>query len=153
MFFSYKTIWEICFGLDNNEFGKYNELGNFFSAIYKNTLISNAAVTINSPTSTGVFSNKITLSELIKFFDEITEKEITSYDDVVGEFGVNPKEYLEEKFYLFNFYTDEYVVSFYGSPVYCISVSDVSSGKVLYYRYKISDANNSMSWKVKDKTD
>ena len=42
------------------------------------------------------------------------------------------KEFANDSYYSFHYYTKEFILSFYGSPIYCITISDMNKGCILY---------------------
>ncbi len=137
--YSYKLAWEISYCTEEQENGQ------FFSAIYGNNAYYEAPKLKNS--GKGLLKKQFNINELETFINRLTEKEVDIYNEAVNYFNVYPKEFADEKYYIFNFYSDEYVISFYGSTVFCISISDAKTGEILHMKYKLPTLNG-LEWHV-----
>ena len=89
-------------------------------------------VMVKNPEGKGLLKKEYSEDELINLADSFVVKENMYYEDVVDAFGALPQEYANGAFYSFHYFSGDYVVSFYGSPIYGISVSDKRTNNILY---------------------
>ena len=116
--------------------GIYNEtsekeLYNFYLMLtaFKNT---NEDVFVKNPDENGVLIQYNDLSQIAAAINEITLSERFSYDELNSFFGVPPCEVVGEEYVMMNYYTDSYIITFWGSPVHGVSVTDIASGEAVF---------------------
>ncbi len=129
MDYAFKLSWEIAYEIE------INELGQFISGLYGNVSYCDKTIRCNNTTADGTIS-ELSLNDITKMVDSLTENN-TKYDNVVSVFNVQPKESLVGKYYSYKYYSNDYIIIFFGSPVHSMSISDVKTGEILYTRYKL----------------
>lgn len=138
MDYAFMRSWEIAYEIE------ITELGQFISGLYANVFYCDKTIRCNNTIAKGTIS-ELNLADITKMVDLLAQKNETKYDDVVSVFNAQPKESLVGKYYSYNYYSNEYIISFWGSPVHTMSVSDTKTGEILYMRYKLPSTSG-LKW-------
>ena len=138
MDYAFKFSWEIAYEIE------ITELGQFISGLYANVFYCDKTSRCNNTAANGTIS-ELNLNDITKIVDLLTQNNETKYDDVVSEFNSMPKESIVGKYYSYNYYSNDYIISFWGSPVHTMSVSDTQTGEILYVRYKLPSTSG-LKW-------
>ena len=101
--------------------------------------------------SDGVISTK-SISDIISISDSIVLSNTSSLDDLKAGFGIYPKTLQTDSFYTHLYYTDEYIIVFYGNPVFSVTVYDIKTAELVYYHSKTIDGYYVQSEVQSDKT-
>ncbi len=136
--YAFKLSWEIAYEIE------ITELGRFISGLYANVFYCDKTIRCNNTTANGIIS-ELNLADITEMVDLLAQNNETKYDDVVSIFKAQPKELLVGKYYSYNYYSNDYNISLFGSPVHSISVSDVKTGEILYTRYKLPSTSG-LKW-------
>lgn len=89
-------------------------------------------ISVKNQTAEGFLEGNYTKETLIDIVTSFINNESFLYEDISKEISVLPKEFANDSYYSFHYYTKEFILSFYGSPIYCITISDMNKGCILY---------------------
>ena len=130
MDYAFMLSWKIAYEIE------ITELGQFISGLYANVSYCDKTIRCNNTTANGTIS-ELNLADITKMVDLLAQNNETKYDDVVSVFNAQPIESLVGKYYSYNYYSNDYIISFFGSPVHSMSVADAKTGEIVYMRYKL----------------
>ncbi len=130
MDYALMLCWKIAYEIEKID------LGRFISGLYANVSYCDKTICYNNTTANGIIGD-LTLDVATKMVDSLAQESDTKYDNVVSLFNAQPKEFLVGKYYSYNYYSNDYIISFFGSPVHTMSVSVAKTGEILYKRYKL----------------
>ena len=90
--------------------------------------------------SEGIIPAK-SISDIISISDRIVLTNTSSLDDLKAGFGIYPKTLQTGSYYTHLYYTDEYIIVFYGNPVFSVTVYDIETSELVYYHSKTIDGD------------
>ena len=103
-------------------------------------------IDIKNPMGDGILKKEYSKEELISLVDFFANSETTDYNDIIKILSILPKEYANGSYYSFHYYTKEYTLSFYGSPVHSIAISQTSTGSIIYSKVKLPSTEGNLKW-------
>ena len=103
-------------------------------------------VSIKNTNGNGILEESYSDKELISLVDTFANSETTDYNDVIEILSILPKEYTNGSYYSFHYYTEEYILSFYGSPVHSMTISEIDTGCIIYSKVKLPSTNGNLMW-------
>lgn len=143
-----KLIHRIAFTLAR-DFEMYPE-SHFWSGVMSNSarsyMILKERNDVKNTTGNGILEADYSIEELEKIMDSFKESNDNGYNEISNYFSVLPKEYANGFYYSFHYYTKDYILSFYGSPVHCMSVSEADTGRMLYGKTKVVSDDLGLQW-------
>ncbi len=106
-------------------------------------------ISIKNPMGNGILEKKYSTETLMSMMDSFAESETTDYNDTIEFFSTLPKEYSNGSYYSFHYYTEKHTVSFYGSPIHSMAISESDTGCIIYSKVKLPSSDGGLKWVVK----
>lgn len=103
-------------------------------------------IDIKNPKGNGILKKEYSREEIISLVDSFANSETTDYNDVIEILSILPKEYANGSYYSFHYYMEEYILSFYGSPIHSMTISEIDTGCIIYSKVKLPSTNGNLMW-------
>lgn len=143
-FLIYRIAFDLAYELES-----YPE-SHFWNSIMSNSVRSNIVLKesndVKNPAGKGILAKDYSKEELEKIMDSFTESDNNGYDEITNYFSVFPEELTNGFHYSFHYYTEDYILSFYGSPVYGMTISEIDTGRMLYGKTKVVSNDLGLEW-------